>query len=125
MSDDIQTGWVGDASSGGVRCAGCDADADSIAAWDITEFEINDDGILTSPVNDGGWITLVPGYDGDNTKYEFQYVNAARDDSGVITNSYCVRNTPDGGDCVGPNLSNTNTDKLFDCFTSITSLLNP
>lgn len=118
----MSAGWVGDASSGGARCTGCPFDADSIDDWDITEFEFKNDDLISW--DNDGWITLRKEEE-DPSRYYFDYVNGDRDDSGVITNSYCVRDGSTELACTGPNLSNTIVKKIFSCYTSLVSVQNP
>ena len=108
-------------SSGGARCEGCPFDAESIDAWDITEFEWKDEEITTW--NDG-WVTLYKNAD-DPSRYDLSYVNEDRTESGLITNSYCVRDGSTELSCTGPALGNSIVKKIFACYTSITSLQNP
>lgn len=118
----MSAGWVGDASGGGARCEGCPFDADSIDDWDITEFEFKNDDLISW--DNDGWITLRKEED-DPSQYYFDYVNGDRDDSGVITNSHCVRDGSTELSCTGPNLSNSIVKKIFSCTTSLVSVQNP
>ncbi|KAH7303561.1 hypothetical protein B0I35DRAFT_415111 [Stachybotrys elegans] len=114
--------WVGDASGGGARCEGCLFDAESIDAWDITEFEFKNDDVITW--DEPGWITLRKEQDNPE-RYWFEYVNEARDESGVITNSYCVRDGSTELGCNGGTLSNYNVKKIFACYTSFEAVSSP
>jgi len=122
VGNSLGISFVGDASSGGARCAGCPDDADSIESWDITEFEFKNDDVITW--DNDGWITLRKEED-DPSRYYLDYVNGARDESGVITNSYCVRDGNTELACTGPALGNTNVKKLFTCYSSLTAVDSP
>jgi hypothetical protein len=122
IGNSLGIGWVGDASSGGARCEGCPFDADSIDAWDITEFEFKNDDVITW--DNDGWITLRKEED-DPERYYLDYVNGARDESGVITNSYCVRDGSTETSCTGPALGNTIVKKIFSCYSSLSAVDSP
>ena len=122
VGNSMSTGWVGDASNGGARCKGCPFNADSIDDWDITEFEFKNDDLISW--DNDGWITLRKQED-DPSRYYLNYVNEARDESGVITNSYCERDGSTELSCTGANLSNSIVKKIFTCHSDLVAVQNP
>lgn len=70
-----------------------------------------------------GWITLRKD-DANLGQYLMSCVNEDRTESGVITNSYCVREGGTELSCTGPALTNSIVKKVWGCYTSIESMQN-
>jgi hypothetical protein len=97
---------------GGVSCDGCEngVDFDRYEYWDGPTDLGN--AIFSQPF---GFITLRP--QADSEDWYFDYVSADRDESGVVTNSRCVR--AEGEATCSIAVATRTASKLFDCFTDI------